>query len=332
MLCQHAVSEMVISQYCCTQSSQYFDCFGNLIHCLIQLIQYFCVGKHPSGASASLSKWFLCHWMNWPAGYVGIGMDILGGDFAVDLTDPNVIEVIIGLVVSGRVRAIHGGLPCESFSPARRGKRTLSNPRGYPSRVRSKKQLWGLPKENMVPGDLVCLDRGNACLRAFLRIIRVCLEHHVSVSLEQPANSLMWLIPELLALNTSEIASHGVLEADYCKVWSGLQEANKGVVLGSLDSLNSGWLIVWLACQKFRKSFINIDHVSYLFLLLLLLWSNHDCMCWLWGLSNRQFVSMKCKPKNKICSTSGNCHVELSISAAIIWHAYLLALQCLPCL
>lgn len=217
MLCQHAVSEMVISQYCCTQSSQYFDCFGNLIHCLIQLIQYFCVGKHPSGASASLSKWFLCHWMNWPAGYVGIGMDILGGDFAVDLTDPNVIEVIIGLVVSGRVRAIHGGLPCESFSPARRGKRTLSNPRGYPSRVRSKKQLWGLPKENMVPGDLVCLDRGNACLRAFLRIIRVCLEHHVSVSLEQPANSLMWLIPELLALNTSEIASHGVLEADYCR-------------------------------------------------------------------------------------------------------------------
>lgn len=111
--------------------------------------------------------------MNWPAGYVGIGMDILGGDFAVDLTDPNVIEVIIGLVVSGRVRAIHGGLPCESFSPARRGKRTLSNPRGYPSRVRSKKQLWGLPKENMVPGDLVF--GSGQCLPSSL------LAHHQSL-------------------------------------------------------------------------------------------------------------------------------------------------------
>ena len=142
-------------------------------------------------------------------------MDILGGDFAVDLTAKDIVSVIIDLIVSGRVKAIHGGLPCESFSPARRGKRTVSNPRGYPARVRSQCHLWGLPTANMTAGDKACLERGNSCLREFLKIARVCLEQSVTAAVEQPARSLMWSVPELVRVKHAVPAS--VLEVDYCK-------------------------------------------------------------------------------------------------------------------
>lgn len=160
-------------------------------------------------------------------------MDILGGDFAVDLTAKDIVSVIIDLIVSGRVKAIHGGLPCESFSPARRGKRTVSNPRGYPARVRSQCHLWGLPTANMTAGDKACLERGNSCLREFLKIARVCLEQSVTASVEQPARSLMWSVPELVRVkqtcSASVSAGGGLLQ-----VWQGLQETDHGVVFWHL--------------------------------------------------------------------------------------------------
>eukprot|EP00435_Cladocopium_sp_Y103_P066258 s418_g28.t1 len=174
-------------------------------------------------------------------GFIGIGMDILGGDFAVDLADKDSIRVICDLVRSGRVKAIHGGLPCESFSPVRRGKRSVSNPRGYPARLRSRGQLWGLPTSNMTAGDKTCLERGNSCLEGFLAVVRVCLEHDVPVSLEQPEKSMMWQIPELLALKRSVMASFGKLEVDYCRFGKAFKKPTMDLI-----SLNA----VISSCEK----------------------------------------------------------------------------------
>ena len=42
------------------------------------------------------------------------------------------------------------GTPCDSWSTARRGKRTRQNPRGWPARVRSLgNHIWGLPTDNL---------------------------------------------------------------------------------------------------------------------------------------------------------------------------------------
>ena len=76
-------------------------------------------------------------------------------------------------------------------------------------------------------------------MEEFLSIIRVCLKHSVPVSLEQPANSMMWKIPELLAVKRSVMASFGKLEVDDCKFGKQFKEATMVWFLGTLSMLLS---------------------------------------------------------------------------------------------
>ena len=98
----------------------------------------------------------------------------------------------------------------------------------------------------MTVGDKTCLKRGNSCLEEFLSIIKVCLEHNVPVSLEQPANSMMWQIPELLAVRRSEMASFGKLEVDYCKFGRPFKKPTMVWFLGTLSLF-----VVLFACPLF---------------------------------------------------------------------------------
>jgi hypothetical protein len=117
-----------------------------------------------------------------------------------DLAQDDVIQCISSFLSRGLVAALMLDPPCESWSRARRGKRGLLQPKGWPCRVRSPEHIWGLPLETLRPQDQAVLLNGNACLKACLSLIRLCLSYGVPVGLENPSSSMMFTVQELLDL------------------------------------------------------------------------------------------------------------------------------------
>lgn len=94
-----------------------------------------------------------------------MGLDICNG---VDLGSAAMTSIIAGWIVDGLIVAIWLGTPCESWSVARRGKRTRHCKKGWPAKLRAKGNfIWGLSAENMT-------DR---VLKLYFRIYVVALIH-----------------------------------------------------------------------------------------------------------------------------------------------------------
>lgn len=76
-----------------------------------------------------------------------MGLDICNG---VDLGSAEMTSIIAGWIVDGLILAVWLGTPCDSWSVARRGKRTRHCRKGWPARLRAKGQfIWGLCTQNM---------------------------------------------------------------------------------------------------------------------------------------------------------------------------------------
>ena len=113
---------------------------------------------------------------------------------------PELQEVILRWIVLGVIIAVHMGPPCQSYSRARRGRRSKHCSRGWPQALRSRSALWGIDRARLTPSDCRTLDIGNRCFSFCLRVLKVCAEQMVPCSLEQPETSLMWSVPELILL------------------------------------------------------------------------------------------------------------------------------------
>lgn len=128
-------------------------------------------------------------------------------DPADDVLDPKVEKRIIDLLMSGVILMVWLGMPCTTFSIARR------NDGFGPGPLRNEAHPMGLP---WIKGrDRAKLLTGNELFFFSMRIICVCLCLRIPVILENPKTSRCWLTPilrQLLEWNLLHIT-----DLDFCQ-------------------------------------------------------------------------------------------------------------------
>ena len=131
--------------------------------------------------------------------------DILAGP-QFDLLKRQNVEGIIDRICANKIAYVHVGLPCQSWSRARR-----SDGRG-PGPLRDDNQfLMGLP--NLSAKDREKVLQGNRLLHHTVRILRACIKHDVLWSLENPMTSRVWE-----TRGAKFLAKHAVFHrADFCQ-------------------------------------------------------------------------------------------------------------------
>ena len=130
--------------------------------------------------------------------------DILYGP-TCDLTDVNRVNSILDRIRRGEIQYVHIGLPCNSWSRARR----FDNRGPGPLRDDSK-YLMGFPGLNAVDKRKVQL--GNFLLQQSVRVIRACQQSSVPWTLENPMTSRVWLTRHIKALKYCHFQ-----RADFCQ-------------------------------------------------------------------------------------------------------------------
>lgn len=120
-------------------------------------------------------------------------------DVCIDPCD-NVLDVkvrshIFGLIRKHRITFIWIGMPCTSFSVARR------NDGIGPGPLRSDTHPMGLP--HLLPHDMKKVREGNLLLEFCYNLILECNRYNVPWALENPATSRCWLTPLLKKLSSS---------------------------------------------------------------------------------------------------------------------------------
>ena len=121
---------------------------------------------------------------------------------------PSVRRQVAGWIAGGLVCAVWLGTPCTSFSQAQqfwRGKFPLRNaqhPAGCP---------W---VKDMPPHTQELVRTGNALAIFSATVVRHCLRLGIPVALENPGSSLLWQMPQVVALQRSSVVF--VISVDYC--------------------------------------------------------------------------------------------------------------------
>ena len=111
-----------------------------------------------------------------------LSVDVLDG---YDLTDHELQRDIFKMILCGEVEWVHMGPPCTTFCwwyrvTSKKNTRSIANPAG--------------------DGITEAEHCGNQLAYLSITIAELCLKHGVWFSLEQPRTSLMWLLPEMIAL------------------------------------------------------------------------------------------------------------------------------------
>ena len=147
-------------------------------------------------------------------GWIAIEWDILWGP-SWDLTRPGPARTLRGWLISRLFDAVHLGTPCSSFSRARdRAGVRAPGSAGWPGALRSAAAPWGLAAVQH-RDDLAALRLGNTLARFSIGIWRLCKRLVIPASLENPATSRLWDLPELVAAGRWE-DSHEVV-THYCQ-------------------------------------------------------------------------------------------------------------------
>ena len=118
-------------------------------------------------------------------GFTVIQWDILHGpgfDFAHKCSFGRLLAKIKQWIVEERLVYVHLGVPCVTFSRAR-----------CPP-LRSRGELWGLPSLKEFK-DLQQVCEANAVTKHALQVIEVLLIANIMMSVENPASSMLWLLP-----------------------------------------------------------------------------------------------------------------------------------------
>ena len=100
---------------------------------------------------------------------------------------PDIEHRISYYIRSGRVQLVWMGMPCTTFSRARRCDGLGPGP------LRSDEHLWGLP--DLIPSDNRKLQNGNELFLFTLRILQLCVSYKIPFVLENPLTSFAWEIP-----------------------------------------------------------------------------------------------------------------------------------------
>ena len=106
-----------------------------------------------------------------------------------DVLNKSVEHRILNWIRSGRVLFVWIGMPCTSFSRARKWDGLGPGP------LRTAEFLWGLP--SLSHRDQKKVLTGNNLLLFTLRVLRVCESMHVAYALENPLTSMAWEIDHM---------------------------------------------------------------------------------------------------------------------------------------
>ena len=124
-----------------------------------------------------------------------------------NLLDINVEHHILHLLDSGCVDFIWLGMPCTSFSIARKWDGLGPGP------LRDVNNLHGFPW--LRGADLAKVRMGNSLLRVSLRILSRCEQLQIPYALENPRSSFAWQMPELCKF--TQLYSPTYVNLDYCQ-------------------------------------------------------------------------------------------------------------------
>ena len=161
---------------------------------------------------------------------------------ASDLAKTRVQNSVLADIRSGMVKLVWIGLPCTTFSRARRGVVRLDagqETSRMPRALRSSDLPWGLPNLNLL--DQHRVDVGNSLLKFAIQVIRTCLRHGVHFVLENPRTSIVWHCDSLMEVMARRSVQR--VEVDFCRF---------GVEWRKGTSLLSNWTPLATLANKCR--------------------------------------------------------------------------------
>lgn len=132
-----------------------------------------------------------------------------------DVLDPECAHSILNWIAGGRVMMVWLGMPCTTFSQARR------NDGVGPLPLRDELHLWGLP--NLKRHDARKLAEGNQLFNFTMKVLHLCQHHHVPYILENPLTSFAWSMPPLQKF--CQLYQPGFCDLDFCaygEIWKNL--------------------------------------------------------------------------------------------------------------
>lgn len=138
-----------------------------------------------------------------------------------NVLDIHIEHRIIHWLVSHRIAFVWLGMPCTSFSRARKWDSLGPGP------LRDVDNLWGFPWLSRT--DKQKVEQGNALLRFTLRCMTVCEEHGIPYAIENPLSSFAWMMPPMKKFCSKFHPTEAVL--DFCQYLEPWQKPTK--ILGN---------------------------------------------------------------------------------------------------
>ena len=123
-----------------------------------------------------------------------------------NVLSPSVENKIKFWIVSQRIFFIWFGMPCTTFSKARKHDRLGPGP------LRSSEYLWGLPF--LKRRDVAKVEEGNLLLAFLMRMLHLCILHSVPFVVENPLTSMLWDMPPMIQLRDEFHLQ--IIYRDYC--------------------------------------------------------------------------------------------------------------------
>ena len=113
---------------------------------------------------------------------------------AVDITAGWFEWLVLDWIKRGLIAGIGAGVPCATFSRARRAPRRRGKKVGFPVAVRSNMYPWGLP--DCSERDQKLVDVSNAVVKVCLRLIAAAAALMLPCWIENALPSILWYIEE----------------------------------------------------------------------------------------------------------------------------------------
>ena len=147
-----------------------------------------------------------------------------------DLLDDEVFQKLCWTVSLGAVSWLHLGLPCETWSRARK-----HDGQGPPPMRDDHHGLWGVKNELLGVADRRKLADANRLARLAMELIRVAARRGKVVTVENPASSRLWKTPEVQALIRDFNGSFA--HADCCQYGTAWKKPTSFLVLGLAEEV-----------------------------------------------------------------------------------------------
>lgn len=119
----------------------------------------------------------------------------------------DVEHTIVHWIQQRRIAFIWLGMPCTSFSQARKLDDVGPGP------LRDYDNLFGFPW--LSAGDRFKVEQGNQLLRFSIRILELCQQYSIPYALENPATSYIWYMPPMLKFRRKY--DPGLVIFDFCQ-------------------------------------------------------------------------------------------------------------------